>query len=228
MNDLTTLQHQLPDELKAAMAAEVSKDLERLGNVGGGDTIRVTQDKKFVMPDGTEGAGPLRLVVLDFVYANEYYAGVFNRKEIVPPTCFAINADANDMVPSTNSPVKQNNECKGCQWNEYGSSPTGDGKACKNGIKLAVKRPGDDEDVFVIKISPTGAKFFNKHVAAVGKASVPLYGALTEISFAPDATYPSLRFGIAGFNERFKADGALRDVARHRLLQEPDVSSAKK
>lgn len=225
--DLTTIQNQLPADIRAMLAQQVAGDIERLGAIGGKDAIRITQDKKFELPNG-DVADELIAVVVDFVYRNEYYIGTFNRKTIAPPACFAISPVANDLKPSENSPMKQSGDgCITCQQNQFGSSPQGDGKACKNTVYLAVL-PTDataDTPIWVLKTSPTAVKHFNGYVSKLARsAQVPVTAVATRIFFDPNSTFASLRFEAQGVNPVFSATLARADEARHRLLQEPDTT----
>jgi hypothetical protein len=225
--DLVSIQNQLPESIRKMLAQQVTSDIERLGSVGGKDAIRITQDKKFELPNG-DFTDSLRVAVVDFVYRNEYYLGAFNRKSIQPPACFAISATAADLKASANSPVKQSDSCGTCQQNQFGSSPQGDGKACKNTVYLAVLPTDATEDtpIWVLKTSPTAIKHFNSYVAKVARAAgVPVAAVTTEIFFDPSSTYASLRFEATGVNPVFELTVTRKDEARHRLLQEPDVSN---
>lgn len=226
--DLATIQNQLPADIRAMLAAQVAGDIERLGAVGGKDAIKITQDKKFELPNG-DLVEELDAVIVDFVYRNEYYIGNFNRKQITPPACFAISPVAAELSASDNSPMKQSEGgCAVCQQNQFGSSPNGDGKACKNTVFLAVLPPDATEDtpIWVIKTSPTAVKHFNSYVSKVARsAQVPVTAVLTKIYFDPSSTYASLRFDATGVNPIFGMSHARKDEARHRLMQEPDVST---
>jgi hypothetical protein len=233
-NDLMqNMGNSLPAEIREKMAQSVADDLARLGSIGGKDAIRVTQDKKFQFPDETMSEGPLHLIVVDFVYRNEYYPGTFTRKEPVAPTCFAVNPDQMALTPTKNSPKIQVTDesglCSKCQWDRYGSSPTGEGKACKNTVFMAVLQPDASEDspMFVVKTSPTGIKYINQHVAKIGRvANLAVWGVITKMYFDPNVSYPSLRFDVEGPNPIIEETMRRRDEARHRLLQEPDFSTA--
>jgi hypothetical protein len=226
---IATIQSAIPAELRAQFAAVTTEDLARLGSVGGGDMIRISQDKQFIMPDGSSIAGPLSVVILDFVYNNNYYIGQFNRKDIQPAACFAISEHATAMVPSDKSPKKQAEACDTCQHNQWGSSPTGDGKACKNNVLIAVipTNATEDTDPFIIRLSPTAITAFNKYVATLNRAGAPLTAVITNISFAEDTQYPTLRFDFEAGNPNNEIALFLRSVARTRLLQEPDTSGFK-
>lgn len=226
--DLTTIQNQLPAEIRAMLAQQVAGDIERLGAVGGKDSIKITQDKKFELPNG-DLVDEIEAVIVDFVYRNEYYVGTFNRKQITPPACFAISPVAADLTPSNNSPMKQSEGgCATCQQNQFGSSPSGDGKACKNTVYLAVMPPDatPDTPIWVLKTSPTAIKAFNNYVSKVARsAQVPVTAVVTKLFFDPSSTYASVRFEAMGVNPVFELSTKRRDEARHRLLQEPDVST---
>lgn len=225
--NLAAIQNQLPANIREMLAQQVAGDIERLGAIGGKDAIRITQDKKFELPNG-DVTDELIAVVVDFVYRNEYYPASFNRKTITPPACFAISATANDLKPSDNSPVKQTTGgCLTCQQNQFGSSPQGDGKACKNTVYLAVMPPDATEDtpIWVLKTSPTAVKHFNNYVSKLARsAQVPVTAVATRIFFDPSSTFASIRFDAEGVNSAFELTMARFDEARHRLLQEPDTS----
>lgn len=226
-NDLATIANNLPADIRAQLAAQVAGDIERLGSVGGKDTIRVTQDKKFELPNG-DLADEIEVAIVDFVYRNEYYVGTFNRKEIKPPACFAINPIATDLKPSENAPMSQNEDCATCQQNQYGSSVSGDGKACKNTVYIAVLPldAGPDSAISVIKTSPTAIRHFNTYVTKIARtAKVPVTAVATKIYFDPGSSYASIRFDAVGPNPVYAETASRKEEARHRLMQEPDVSA---
>lgn len=225
--DLMKMGNQLPADLKELMAQDVAKDLSRLGGLGGKDSIRITQNKKFVFPDETTSDGPLDLVIVDYVYRNEYYPQPFRPNEIVPPTCFAVNEAQKALTPSPNSPAVQHPTCDGCKWDVFGSHPSGRGKACKNTIYMAVLPPDATEEtpLWVIKTSPTAIQSFNAYVTKVGNlAKVSLYGIVTRVFFDAGSTYATLRFDPVGPNPILELTMSRRAEARQRLLREPDFS----
>lgn len=230
MTDLTVFGNTLPAEMREKMALDIAADLARLGGSGGKDTIRITQDKKFMFPDETTTQGPLELVVVDFVYRNEYYPTAFKAKEIVPPTCFAVNDHHALLAPTPNSPKRQVPEgktCKDCQWDVFGSNASGSGKACKNSVYMAVL-PGDatmNSPLMVIKTSPTAITPFNAYITKVTTlAKVSVNAVLTKIFFDPELSYASLRFDLVALNPIYDLTKARQEEARARLLREPDFT----
>jgi hypothetical protein len=225
--DLTTTPSNLPAEVQAKMNEQILSDIKRLGAVGGKDAIRITQDKKFEMPNG-DILDRIEGVIVDFVYRNEYYSDAFNRKAIKPPICFAISPIAEGMVPSTNSPQLQSPKgCDACQWNQWGSSPTNNGKACKNTVYMALLPPNatPDDPVWTLKTSPTAIKHFNGYISKLGHTLQKSKDAVvTRIFFDPGSAYASVRFEAAGINEGYAETIKRVSEARARLLQEPDLT----
>jgi len=191
-----------------------------------GNAIRLTQDKKISLPDGTKTEGPLELVVVDFVTTHNFYAGRFDKDNIVPPDCFAIGVDPKNMVPSPNAPNPQAKDCQSCPMNAWGSD--GKGKACKNGRKLAVLPPAADDttDIWTLGVSPTALKNFDGYVASVARTfGMPPVGVVTTVELSGAVDYPQLQFGNPQPNENVAVAFARQGEARELLMIEPDVSS---
>ena len=195
---------------------------------GGGKSIRIGQDKSFTLPDGTKTREALQLVVVDFVSRNEYYEGAYNKDEIVPPNCFAIHPEPKQLAPSANSPDKQCDDCASCPMNQFGSAPTGAGKACKNTRLLAVLPPDANEDteIWTLKVSPTAIKAFDGFVASVNRAfQLPPIGVVVTVGFSDAKDFPSLEFTDPMPNENVAEHFSRQEEAREMLLREPDVSA---
>ena len=211
-------------DIRARLAKEAADMASRVG-APGGDAIRVTQDKKFEFPDGTKSAGPIQLVIVDFISANSFYEGAYDPDNITSPACFSIGSNPTQMVPSENSPLKQATSCAVCPMNQFGSA--GKGKACKNGRVLAVLPPGAtaDSPLWILKVSPSALKAFDAYITSVVRAfQLPPVSVVTEVSFDDSVTYASLRFGNPTPNEDLEICFSRKDEAMARLLTEPDVS----
>ena len=195
---------------------------------GSGKSIRIGQDKSFTLPDGTKTRESLQLVVVDFVSRNEYYEGAYNKDDITHPNCFAIHPEPRQLAPSDNSPDKQCDDCASCPMNQFGSAPTGAGKACKNTRVLAVMPPDadDDTEIWTLKVSPTAIKAFDGFVASVNRAfQLPPVGVVVTVGFSDAKDFPSLEFTDPQLNENVAVHFGRQDEAREMLMREPDVSS---
>lgn len=211
----------MQEQLRAQAAAVAEKTAPASGNF-----IRVTQDKKFLLPDGTQTPGPLQLVIVEFGSKNAFYEGAYDPKNISPPACFAIGSNPQQMVPSANSPLAQASDCTSCPMNQFGSA--GDGKACKNSRVMAVLPPDADEDtpLWMLATSPTANKGFDGYVSSVARTfqTSPI-GVVTTVGFDSGSTYAKLTFTDPQPNENLAAHFGRQEEAKAMLAVEPDVSS---
>lgn len=183
--------------LQQTYSDAVSDILGRLGEPGSA-TLRVTQSKTFILPDGTEQSGPIPMVLVDFVAENRYYLTQFNPNAMTPPDCAALSPNPTLLAPFEDSPTKQCDTCTACPQNAWGSSGRGQGKACTNGRLIALLDPlaPADSPLIKLRISPTGITPFEAYVRQLGKTfNKPIYSVITYIGFDPQSTYSSLRFG---------------------------------
>lgn len=215
-------------DIRAELKKEAAAIATRIG-VPGGDMIRTTQDKKFVLPDGTKDDKPLRMVILDFVSVNQFFDRAYKKGEESPPACFAISAQPKGMVPSKNSPdIQSATGCDPCPNNAFGSN--GAGKACSNGRLLALTQDSDDPEapIWLLRVSSTAIKGFDAYVNSIkSQFETPPVGVVTEIYFDPNVTYGSLRFGNPSPNDNLDVHYERRAAAMTRLLTESDVSQYK-
>lgn len=210
----------IQEALKAQAAAMSDRTAPPSGNA-----IRVTQDKQFILPDGTKTPGPLELVIVDFTSKNAFYEGSFDPKNIAPPACFSIGSDIRKMVPSKNAPVPQSADCGSCPMNQFGSA--GAGKACKNSRVLAVLPPDADADtpMWTLATSPTANKGFDGFVTSVARVyQMPPIGVVATVGFDENETYAKLVFSNPQPNTKVGEHFARQAEAKEMLAVEPDVS----
>ena len=213
----------IQDALRAQAAAVAEKTAPP-----GGNAIRVTQDKQFILPDGTKTPGPLQLVVVDFSSKNAFYERAFDPKAIAPPACFAIGSNPLKLVPSDNAPLKQAADCASCPMNAFGSD--GDGKACKNTRVLAVLPPDADENtpMWILSTSATANKGFDGFVTSVARVfQMPPVGVITTVGFDSNVTYAKLVFSDPQPNPHVDIHFGRQEEAKAMLSVEPDVSQFK-
>lgn len=208
----------IQDQLKAIAAANAGRVAPPSGNV-----IKVTQDKKFQLPNGQKSDGPLDLVIVDFTSRNEYYEGAYDPNNIASPICFAIHPEPKSMVPSANSPEAQCSDCATCPQNQFGSA--GKGKACKNMRVLAVLPPEADEDtpMWLLKVSPTAIKGFDGLISTLGRMQAAPVQMVVEVDFNPAETFASLTFSNPRPNEAVADHFSRMDEARDLLAAEPEI-----
>ncbi len=185
-----------------------------------------TKGKAFNLPNGSSSDGPLTCVILDWVTANTYFEGIYNPKDIKPPVCFAISAEPAKAVPSDKAPKQQSKLCADCPKNEWGSDPQGGkGKACKNTRRLLIVPTDATEKTqpWIISVSPTGLKYFDKYVNTLADMGVHPLEVTTEIKFEPNDDYPSLRFEVGAKHSALNVMWHLKGAGQEILHQEPKV-----
>jgi hypothetical protein len=190
-----------------------------------------TKGRVFTMPDGRTNQGPLVAVILDFVGFNSYFDGVYNPANPKPPVCWAVG-DLRTLQPSGNSTTPQHTgNCVDCPKNQWGTSLTGKGKACKNQMKLALiagdLAKADPSQIFTINVSPTGIKGFSAYCRRVqrtfGDDALPIR-TIVDIGFDPNQTYPTLTFENFRPNPNLGIALDLLNDAREMLNREPAAS----
>jgi hypothetical protein len=214
----------------ADIKAQLLKQREGLAGrltQSGGIKIRATQDKMFVLPDGTKTPGPLELVIVDFIAVKEFYENGFDKDNIVPPGCFSVNRDPRKMFPMGNVPNKQYDDCQSCPMNVFGTAPNGKAKACKDGRLLAVLPPDSDANtpLWLLQLSSTACGPFDGYVAGVARShqAMPIE-VVTTISFDPNQTYAAMVCSDPQPNPNLAEHFARQDEAKEMFAAERDVS----
>lgn len=199
-------------EAQAAIAAETQR------STGGGGGKFFSTAAGVLSFDGNPMPGNrMVVVVLGDINENSYYDGPYDPSTPASPVCFAFNKHEAEMEPHTavdNDSYfeRQNDVCQGCPQNEWGSAPTGKGKACKNVARLALIPAGtfsekgsgrsksiefdgviDDEDhysaaeVAFIKLPVMSVKNWANYVKSIAAdLKRPPHGVFTEVWLEPD------------------------------------------
>jgi hypothetical protein len=81
---------------------------------------------------GEELENPLEAVVLAVRLERSYYDSPYNPDVQTPPTCYSFDGER----PHAETEDPQHETCRGCPWDEFGTS--GRGKACKEGARVAL------------------------------------------------------------------------------------------
>jgi hypothetical protein len=183
------------DEQLAKMAQDSAKVVE--GLAGGGSFIKTRGGlfyKDMPIPDNK-----MRVVVVDHVLINSFYEGKFDPEDPTIPICYAFGTNAHLMEPHSDSEKPQSKQCDGCPQNEWGTADVGRGKACKNGVRLALMVEGDLDDVATAEIAylqlpPTSGKPWAGYVRQIAEVQHrPPLGVITEIQWLAD---PKTQFKI--------------------------------
>jgi len=177
----------------AAIEAEMEADAKAMQESLIVTSSRISNSgKQFTMPDGTLIGSKLECVILGFADASALYPPNYDPNNIQPPICFAVGKPGEPLVPSSKVEKPESETCAECQNDEYGSAPTGQGKACKNEYQIAVIVPGQSEVPVTLAISATGRKGFNSSMSAILKNFRHPAKAIVTAEFT-DAAYPVVK-----------------------------------
>ena len=207
---------------------------EQKGQLGALPSNKIgLRDKEFTLPDGQKSPGPLECIILDFAWFMVHYPGAFNSNNPQQPNCFAVgreNPEAGNLKPHENVKKAQGTNCKDCDKNQWGSAPTGKGKACKNQRRLIIVPPDFDEntDPMSMYVSPGGLKNFDKYVSRLNNEHGVLpVQVITAVSFDADQSYPLLKFAFVERHARVNAAWSLRDRSQDLLFREVETKDDK-
>jgi len=183
-------------DIKAQLAAEL-QNLDKTVAAPSGHRISL-KGKVFTFPDGKVSPGPIDAVVLDWRNVNQYYPGVYNANKLESPSCFALSKEIEGMAPDATCGDPQFKNCAECPMNDWGSAPGGGrGKACKNGVRIAIVPPDANKDtpVYTIDLGPTSLTAFNNMTNALSSqlGILPLQ-AKVQLDFDPNQSYPKIGF----------------------------------
>lgn len=193
---------------KAAVAASTMEQ-----NTGGGQFFSL-KSGQLSFNGASFPNNEMAVIVLDHVYENIFYEGKYDPNNLTPPTCFAFGRDdgmrPHDTVFEHNQ--EQNDVCKGCPQNQWGTADTGRGKACRNSRRLAlipgggfnlktgVFEPIEEEkevkepSIAYLKLPVTSVNPFGAYVKQIASMlSRPPLGVFTRIKLVPD---PATQFKV--------------------------------
>jgi len=201
--------NQLPAELAEFFEAEgMSDDLS--AGVAGGFAILSFRGSKWriksggeetLITDANEEAKPS--VELIFLKASPDVSKVFYDHKYVegsddPPTCMSVNG----MMPDADVAKPQSTSCAACEFNQWGSRMTEDGrkaKACQDSRRVAVVPMGDIENEqyggpMLLRVPAASLNDLKTYGLGMKNKGFPYNTIVTRVGFDPDASYPKLTF----------------------------------
>lgn len=160
-----------------------------------GDFIS-TLDGQLTYKGAPVPGNKLQGIILDFVRENQWFDRPYREGEPGIPVCYAFSEgpahDEGKMRPHPGAAQPQADMCKNCPKNQWGSSPTGKGKACGNVMKLAIVPEGaleslDECPPATMKVPVMSVGNFSNYVLDLHSAlKRPPFSVITEISTEPN------------------------------------------
>lgn len=192
----------------ADLLAEARESLETFDDVKM-PVIRF-KDGGFVLQEGDEPEDEIRGIILYTKQNNVFFTNAYKPGVAAQPDCFSPDG----KIPTVEKPVAP--RCKGCPKNEYGTSRTGAGKACRN-IRLVFLLLEGEILPRVLRIPPTSLKLIDSYVLNKTSDSGSYFNVITSVtSFKrdPAQTHFNMKFTDVGrVDGQTKADmRAVRDL----------------
>ena len=182
---------------------QIKQQVAQLQESMGDKTITIDSRSGTFRVGSTEGKDTISVVILGFVFQGAFWSKAYKQGQTDLPDCSVTGdvdtkyADAAippyvgafvDLVPrgkDEDTPAEAE-VCGECPNNIFGSSPTGEGKACKQSYTLAVL-PADQPDghIHKLKISSSGMKFFNSYLKNIASAGTTWWANATTLEVSP-------------------------------------------
>lgn len=120
---------------------------------------------------GTKVGNDMPVIALHPQYERTYYDREFSVEDKAPPPCYSFDGER----PHEKSSEPQAETCDRCQHNAWGTDRRGKGKACKEGMRLALIR-AEDVSPDSIRVAPIiMAKFSVMNTKTIGPVLSKLY-----------------------------------------------------
>jgi hypothetical protein len=158
--------------------------------IGGGSNWISFKGGLIQVNGGTSPDGKLQCIVLAYMQERAWYEAEFDGANPQAPDCYAYGDEdgREPIAPHEKSRNKQHATCRGCPLDEWGSAPKGRGKACRQGVRLALvpaNTEGVEGPVFFARIPPTSIKNVRGWLQALG--DTPSFAVVTEIQVRPSS-----------------------------------------
>ncbi len=122
------------------LAAAAQEAANAVASLGGGQFIS-TKGGIFKLGDAVIGH-EMPVVVVESMFENCYYESEYDPETRGAPECYAFGGNLDTIKPheAVSRPVCDN--CKLCDYNQWGSADRGRGKKCRNRVRMAVVSAG--------------------------------------------------------------------------------------
>lgn len=213
--DVAVRKSTLPANLEKQMREDAKKGRARVATIGVSARVK-TRGGILQFQDTPVPGNRLQCVILADTYENAFYEGAFDPENPTSPICFALGEDDTKLVPHPSSEKKQNEDCKTCENNKWGTADKGRGKACKNQVRAllihadSLKADIKDAMVATLNVPPTSLAAWAGHIKQLDELhNKPIYGAVTEVGASPSPN--------GGFKLTF---GVVKTITDKKLLSE--------
>jgi hypothetical protein len=184
-----------PLNWREEMAKYAKKTVAMEENTATGNKIS-TKGGRLSYHDTPLKNNEMHVLILAGLIEKTKYEGPFDPDSPASPICFAFSEDGEDMEPHEKSHEKQSEKCEDCQWNAWGSSETGKGKACSDKRRLAVMPVSDDvtaeaieaAEIATLTVPVMSVKGYSAYVKELTQRhGLAVFAYVTRVWLEPDA-----------------------------------------
>jgi hypothetical protein len=188
------------DEMGDDLSAGVAGGFAILSFRGSKWRIKSSGDETLVLNSDGE---PAPSVELHFLKASADVSKVYYDHNYVegsdePPTCMSING----ILPDADVSTPQAPSCAACEYNQWGSRMTDDGrkaKACSDSRRIAVTPAGDIANELyggpmLLRVPAASLNDLKTYGLGMKNKGFPYNTIITRVGFDPDTSYPKLTF----------------------------------
>jgi len=140
--------------------------------------------------DGDESMKEFNAIIIHSQLQRTYWEDSFTGKG-TPPDCFS-----NDAVIGIGKP---GGECASCQWNEFGTSKSGRGKACATKRVMFLIRPQSMLPI-MLRVPVGSLKNSRKYLAALASGNQKVYSVITRFSLEKTSNKDGIEFSRVLFS----------------------------
>lgn len=184
---------------------------------------------------GVKLENPLPVIVLAYGYERTYYSRPYQPDVLSAPDCYSFDGE----TPHEDAAVPQNDICRTCRFDAFGSAQNGKGKGCKEGARLVLLHGDTTESaegilkgqIVQARLSVLNSKTFRAYAEAVEARDMPLWADISLLENQPDPkSQYATSFQLTGTtlpNEVLDAIAARVDEAEKLLIQPyPELEEA--
>lgn len=182
-------------------------------------TARITHKSGILKVDGEKVKdNKLVCAIVSAIKSKAYYEGAYDPEVPQTPACYAFHPTQEaEMVPHPESTDKQAERCLGCQHNRFGTAEKGNGKRCKDEVRLMVVIPtGDDvgSERRMMSIPPGSLKNWGQYLSKLRDMGASYRGRLTIIETEENEDAGAYRLTFTP-GDKLDAEqyGALKEMA---------------
>lgn len=180
-------------------------------------TLKDGDDKTLITKPGTdEPAAALEVVILDVgpsadlkLNSRIFYMKAYEEGSAEKPDCYSEDG----VAPSPDAQHPQATKCAICPHNAKGTSNTGRGKRCSSSKRLAIAKPDDLENPFLLRVPGDSLMAFSEYLKWMKKSGIQdTAHVVTRIGFDYTVAHPALTFKGLGWAQQDPTEAKKSDT----------------